>query len=114
MEKIYEDEYIDVHAIDEQGAGGANHIYHTNKKDSTVLLSATYFQNGAILDNGVNGTTNEAELAKVRHRLECFQEGPFPCDENAEALEHVIQAIQALEKRTKNRKKRGVEGKDKA
>ena len=56
MEKIYEDEYIDVHAIDEQGAGGAHHQYFTNKKDSTVLLSPTYFQNGAILENGVNGT----------------------------------------------------------
>ena len=40
--------------------------------------------------------------------------GPFPCDENEEALYHINKAIEILEKRTAGRKARGVEGKTQA
>ena len=99
--EIYRDDYIIVAVLDEKGHGGASHVYETYvNKGQYRALTRTRFQNGGIKDYGINGTTNEAELAKVKHRLECFQAGPFPCDENAEALEHVNEAIAVLEKRT--------------
>ena len=110
-EEIYRDDHIIVAVLDEKGRGGACHLYETYKnKGQYRALTRTRFHKGGISD--FNGTTNEAELAKVKHRLECFQEGPYPCEENAEALDHINKAIAALHRRTDNRKARGVEGKD--
>ena len=75
-------------------------------------LGSIDFQKGNIAENGVNGITNEALLAIVIHRLECFQSGRFPCDENANALVDVECALKHLESRTQQRKARGVEGKE--
>ena len=112
-EVIYRDDHIQVAVLDEKGRGGAPHLYETRvNRGHYRALTRTRFHKGDI--DAFNGTTNEAELAKVKHRLECFQEGPYPCEENAEALEHVNKAIAVLERRTANRKARGVEGKDKA
>lgn len=107
---------------DEPGAGGANHFYlvtgfdaatnpsmpsHSPMKwDATVVL----FQNGGIAEHGVNGITQEALLAIVADRLECFQNGPFASDYNAKALFHVQEAMKALLSRTRDRMARGVEG----
>ena len=114
-DEIYRDDHIVVAVLDEKGQGGAHHVYETYKnKGHYQAVTRTRFQNGPIREFGVNGTTNEAELTKVRHRLECFQEGPFPCDENAEALEHINKAIAVLKKRTDGRKARGVEGTNQA
>jgi hypothetical protein len=49
-------------------------------------------------------------LAVVRDRLECFQRGPFACDTNQQALDHVVAAMESLHSRTKERVVRGVEG----
>lgn len=57
-----------------------------------------------------NGTTNEAVLEMLIDRLQ-FLNGKFPCRENAVALTHIETALMWLEKRTKDRLKRGVEGK---
>ena len=114
-EKIYQDDYIIVAVLDEKGPGGANHLYETYVNKGTYrAVTRTRFQKGGLQNNDINGTTNEAELAKVRHRLEGFQTGDFPCDENAEALDHVNKAIDILEGRTADRQARGVEGTDKA
>ena len=110
-QEIYRDAHIIVVVLDDKGQGGAHHVYETYKnKGQYRAVTRTRFQNGPIGEFGVNGTTNEAELAKVRHRLECFQAGPFPCEENAEALEHINKAIAVLEARTADRKARHVEG----
>ena len=110
-DEIYRDDNIIVAVLDEKGRGGAPHVYETYKnKGQYLALTRTRFHEGDIDD--FNGTTNEAELAKVKHRLECFQEGDFPCEENDEALWHINKAIEALHRRTANRKARGVEGKD--
>lgn len=115
---IHEDDHIQVHVLDKKGNGGAHHKYSINCKevdpDKGGLLELGYvnFQKGGIAENGVTGITNEAMLAIVAHRLDCFQSGPFPCDENAEAFSHTKRALHVLENRTSKRKDRGVEGKE--
>ena len=112
-EVIYSDDNVKVAVLDETGAGGACHIYETYVNQGEYrALTRTRFQKDAITVSGVNGTTNEAELAKVVHRLEGFMSGPFPHPKTAEALEHVKKAIACLESRTAERKERGVEGKN--
>ena len=80
--EIYRDDYIKVLCMDEQGAGGAHHLYHIYEvaDDPTTEepLSVIKHQEGPILENGVNGLTNEALLAICGHRMDCFQKGPFP------------------------------------
>ena len=112
---------IEVH--DEPGQGGANHAYaiygfHTTGnasaghspfgKDGTCL--PILFQNGPIKELGVNGVTQEVLLAIVIDRLRSFQAGPFSCRDNAVALTHCEDALMWLQRRTRERIKRGVEG----
>lgn len=115
-----------IKVLDEPGAGGANHVYaisgadmslNTAAKDAALTIGAKgpdaqmiVFQCGGIPNSGVNGLTQEALLAIVADRLQAFQDGPFPSQENADALRHVNEALRALHKRTQNRIKRGVEG----
>lgn len=57
-----------------------------------------------------NGTTNEEVLAVLIDRINYLQ-SKFPCRENAIALTHTETALLWLNKRTADRKARGVEGK---
>jgi hypothetical protein len=103
---------IDISAIDEPGAGGANHLYRVawgdgQSGDSTLIR----FQNGPIAENGVNGLTQEVLLAVVIDRLRSFQSGPFSCRENAIAMTKCEEALHWLQHRTLDRMRRGVEGK---
>jgi hypothetical protein len=68
------------------------------------------FQKGPILENGVNGVSNEALLAIVIDRLRGFQSGPFACDANHNALIAIRTGLQILKDRTSERLSRGVEG----
>lgn len=111
---IHEDDYIAVYVTDEKGAGGAYHRYDVVEKATDKIVDSVKFQNGPILENGVNGNTNEALLAIVEHRLNCFESGPFPSHYNHAALGGVAFAKVALISRTKERKARGVEGQTKA
>lgn len=111
---IHEDDYIAVYVTDEKGAGGAYHEYEVVSKETGEVLDTVSFQNGPIQENGVNGSTNEALLAIVFHRLSCFQEGPFPSYFNVKALSGVHFAKTVLEARTTERKQRNVEGKHQA
>jgi hypothetical protein len=97
------------------GPGGASHAYRVQTvpqqdMDPTVNLLEFRFQCGPVREMGINGVTNEALLAIVRDRLECFQVGPFACTENAEALLKVREALQWLHSRTRERLARNVEG----
>lgn len=108
---------LDIVVMDEKGSGGANHKYEVWVKtgpNSNVVLADIDFQNGPIPVNGINGVTPEVLLAIVKDRLEYFQDGPFPCTENEDALFYVIHALETLKNRTKDRIKRVVEGKLKA
>lgn len=68
------------------------------------------FQNGPIQEAGVNGISQEALVAIVIDRLRSFQAGPYACRENAVALTQFEQGLMWLQKRTRDRMARGVEG----
>jgi hypothetical protein len=110
---------ISIEVLDEPGAGGASHHYRVFGFDTTKNPSDIggdsqsldiFFQNGPINEAGVNGITQEVLLAIVQDRLESFQAGPYACDDNAVALESVKYAQEVLQRRTKARMARGVEG----
>lgn len=102
---------------DDSGAGGASHKYSVIEAGVSATGSASSkfasisFQNGPIGEHGVNGCHNEDLLAIVLHRLQCFQSGAFPCKENEMAILKIEEAIHWLNSRTRDRQKRGVEGK---
>ena len=104
--------YTTVLALDEKGAGGANHEYAVIKSNvvESEELTHIHFQNGAIKENGVNGCQNEDLIAIVIDRLQGFQSGEFSCRENALAITKLEEALLWLRKRTMDREDRGVEG----
>ena len=57
-----------------------------------------------------NGITGEALLAVLIDRMRGFQSGKFACRENAIALTKLEEAMMWLQKRTRDRIARGVEG----
>lgn len=57
-----------------------------------------------------NGCFVETVIAAAAGRLEYYQNSKFACDENAEALDHLSKALEALERRTAARLARKVEG----
>ena len=57
-----------------------------------------------------DGTTNEEVLKCLLDRLEHLYDR-FPSDETAYAIDHLKQALYALQSRTLDRMNRGVEGK---
>ena len=120
MELVRKSEHTWVFVHDEPGAGNACHAYsvHPTSRQNPAddyqeneYLNRIDFQNGPIQERGVNGVQNEDLLAIVIHRLQGFQAGNFACRENAIALTKIQEAMMWLEKRTADRKARGVEGK---
>lgn len=118
-----DDSKVVVLVKDQPGSGGANHHYavtnidmHTNPEYSSYFGPPEQinilFQNGPIPQNGHNGVTLEQLLGICGHRLVGFQSGPFACDNNERALQHILQAISILNERTVDRIARGVEGKE--
>ena len=112
---------LTVNAADEPGSGGACHHYIVSGFDASTNPSAegvfkmlkglaVFFQNGPINEVGVNGVTHEALLAILCDRMRGFQAGPYHSVDNAEALACMEQAQTALQRRTKARMARGVEG----
>jgi hypothetical protein len=109
-------EALRIEVLDEPGPGNSCHLYgitsdepRTSDTPPAVTLPIR-FQEGPIQEAGVNGISNEALLAVVEDRLVGFQTGPFSCRENAIALTHVQEAMMWLQKRTRDRVARGVEG----
>lgn len=115
---------LTIEVTDEPGSGGANHRYevtgfdtkNNGSKADIAGFTASFarllvlFQNGPIKEFGVNGVTQETLLAIVIDRLRAFQAGPFSCRDNAVALTHCEEALMWLQRRTRERIKRGVEG----
>lgn len=99
---------------------------------SSFSRSILLFQNGPIQEAGYNGISNEALLAILIDRMRGFQyeremrtraegdpplpeydeskRGKFACRENAIALTKMEEALLWLQKRTRDRLNRGVEG----
>jgi hypothetical protein len=76
---------------------------------------AVHFQDGPIQEYGVNGTTNEEVIEMLLDRLHSLNEmvgGKYACRENSLALNHLEEALLWLKRRTENRERRGVEGKN--
>lgn len=117
-------EAIAVIAADAPGPGGANHHYLIGDETGERAVRAVLiFQNGPIGEAGINGISNEALLAVAIDRLRGFQHlrkedgefdynsrGKYACRENAVALTHLEDALMWLQKRTRDRMARGVEG----
>lgn len=100
---------LDISVLDEPGQGNACHKYNITINGSNFRCDID-FQNGPILEFGFNGVSNEALLAVVEDRLLGFQAGQFACRENALALTHLQESLMWLQKRTRDRLARGVEG----
>lgn len=58
-----------------------------------------------------DGTTNENVIEALIDRMN-YLNSKFPCRENSIAITHLETALLWLEKRTKDREKRNVEGKN--
>lgn len=105
---------LTIEVMDKPGAGGAHHDYIISLRPAGPDLLPVYytirFQNGPINEAGINGISQEALLAIVIDRLQCFQKGPYACRENALALTKIEEAMLWLHKRTLDRMQRGVEG----
>ncbi len=109
--------FTQVDVMDAPGAGGAHHAYRVTLAEEQCvsghpvpIYAVIDFQKGPVKENGVNGIFMEDLLQISAHRLECFQTGPFACQANADALEHINQALAALNERTADRQQRNVEG----
>ena len=63
------------------------------------------------LKTASDGTTNEEVLEALINRMN-FLNGKFPCRENSIVITHLETALLWLEKRTNDRIKRNVEGKN--
>jgi hypothetical protein len=103
--------------LDEKGQGGANHHYQVVSSDDNFETASKiqdiHFQKGPVKEFGSNGLQNEDLLKIVIHRLQGFQSGNFACRDNAVALTHAETALMWLQKRTRERIERGVEGTNK-
>lgn len=82
-----------------------NFIYVRHDVNS---LSFT-IQNGPVKEVGVNGCQVNEIIEAAKTILEGLNKN-FPCRENASAITKLDEALMWLEKRTKDREKRGVEG----
>ncbi|MEW9575453.1 hypothetical protein U9K47_08315 [Bacillus toyonensis] len=70
------------------------------------------FQEGPIQENGVNGAQIEDVIDSLVNRLQGFQNGGYPCRENALAITKLEEARLWLNERTRKRQEQGVEGKN--
>ena len=55
-----------------------------------------------------DGVTELAVLAVVEDRLSCHQEGPFACEENKVALQHIRAAMKLMRNRADRRADQGT------
>lgn len=118
---------INITVLDQPGPGGANHEYRLDLVEgaptSGGMEAVIRFQNGPILESGFNGLSNEALVAVVIDRMRGFQygrkedgtfdealRGKYACRENALALTSLEESLMWLQKRTRDRLSRGVEG----
>lgn len=102
-------EYTEIYAIDEKEFN-ANHEYIVSAVNSTNVYAKVSFQKGPVKENGVNGCHNVDLIAIVIDTLQSLQNGEFSCRENAIAITKLEEASMWLNKRTADRKARGVEG----
>jgi len=81
---------------------------------TTGLGISISWQNGPLAVDGVRreptGAFVEGVIAAAIDRIEYYQQSRFASDYNARALDHLRDALAALDARTRDREQRGVEG----
>ncbi|KKL50634.1 hypothetical protein LCGC14_2303550, partial [marine sediment metagenome] len=103
-------EFTATNNVDEDGLPAGGNV-------TSIGLSIEW-QKGPLGEEGPdrkvpNGAFVETLIAAALQRIEWYQEvndGKFRCDENAEAINHLSDALYILDERTKDRQARGVEG----
>lgn len=112
---------MSIEALLEERDGGAVKIEAVLSRDGTVLTGHVYrfthglttqelrFQHGPLSVAGLNGCQTEDVLRVLIHRL-IHLDADRPCPENHHALVKLEEALLWLERRTRDRKSRGVEG----
>jgi len=91
-------------------AGSASHCYGIQHADPKEVVRIQ-FQHGARRAVGsVSGIFDDDLLAILEDRLVGFESGPFACEENAEALQHIRKAREALGRRVATRMSQGILG----
>lgn len=109
-EMAFEDGRISVSA-GERDAWGASYDYRVDVEGQEC--AKIRFQHGPRLEEGSTPGINDATLiAIVLDRIRGFQSGPYDCRENALAITHLETALMWIERRARERKYRGVFGKD--
>lgn len=108
--RIQRDDNLNTVVYDDTvGAGNGRHYYEVERNGET--LAKIQFQHGARNEQGSTAGVLETDLLEiVRHRLQCFQDGEYRTRENACALTHIEEALMWMNKRTADRKERGVLG----
>ena len=102
-------EFIDV-LIDENSIKyNSPSRYLIVEKDSNI--DEINFQKGGHKEVGVNGVTLISLLGICINQLEYFQNSDFATEENQKAIEKIEEAMEYLNKRLEDRKKRNVYGK---
>jgi hypothetical protein len=99
--------HIRIESDDRDENGGA-HVYTLRIGES--FENIIKFQNGPLQEAGLNGISDEALIAIVIDRLEGFNADKFRCRENSLAITKLEEALLWLQKRTRDRQRRGVEG----
>lgn len=94
-----------------QLADGTDVVGHSYQVVSGSKITYIDFQRGGVVDNGVNGLTNESLLSILIDRMNHLN-GKFHCKENDRAIQHLEEALVNLEVRSARRIVRGVEGKE--
>lgn len=78
------------------------------ERSNTILFT---IQNGPIKEVGVNGCQVDTIIEAAKLIILGLNKA-YPCDENSCAIAHLDSALVWLDKRKKEREKRGVEGKN--
>lgn len=86
---------------------------HINKTRIVFMRKEPRQPGDGELEVTLEGTTTEAIVGILIDRMQYLQE-KVPCEENKSVLQGLFKARDWLDKRTKNRQERGVEGTNKA
>lgn len=103
----------EVYTVDEVGPGGANHTYliSIDRGLQIPIELRIGFQKGPRLEPEAQHGVMDGDLLEiVRHRLQCFQDGPFASEHNAKSLEHIEMALMYMNRRVEDRIERNVLG----
>jgi len=113
LKVMYPDKFNESGAMDykwfEKDIRPHNFIYVRHDVNSLAFT----IQNGPIKEVGINGCQVNEIIAAAKIIIEGLNKN-FPCRENSMAITKLDECLMWLEKRTKDREDRGVEGQSKA